>query len=100
MGQSKSKRIMFKPITIEEIKERLVFSHDHVFHVVLRLEASNKVFNESFTFSSSYKVVVMDNHDLSWKTLGSTPQQIDEYLISLHKDSEIEVLGFYEYEIE
>lgn len=91
---------MFKPITIEEIKERLVFSHDQVFHVVLRFINSKKVFNETFTFSSRYQVIIMDNHDLSWKPLGSTPQQIDEYVISLREDNEFEVLGFYEYETE
>lgn len=91
---------MFKPITIEEIKERLVFSHDQVFHVVLRIKHSSKIFNESFTFSSVYSVIVMDNHGLRWKPLGGTPQNIDDYFTSLLHESEFEVLGFYEYEIE
>ncbi len=100
MGQSKSKRIMFKPITIEEIKERLVFSSNHVFHVTLRFIENRKVFNESFTFTKNYHVLVMDNHDISWKPLGTTMQNLDEYIYSLHDNGEFEILGFYEYETE
>lgn len=91
---------MFKPITIEEIKNRLVFSHDQVFHVVLRFIEGKKIFNESFTFTDKYQVIVMDNHDLHWKRLGTNPQTLDEYLHSLHDNGEFEILSFYEYETE
>lgn len=91
---------MFKPITIEEIKERLVFSSNHVFHVVLKLNDSGKIFNESFTFTGNYLVIVMDNHDVSWKPLGTNPQILDDYLLSLSENNDFEVIGFYEYETE
>lgn len=91
---------MFKPITLEEIKDRLVFSHDQVFHVVLRFIKGKKVFNESFTFTNKNQVIVMDNHDLCWKPLGTDPQDFDEYLRSLYDNSDFEILGFYEYETE
>lgn len=91
---------MFKSITVEEIKDRLIFSHDQVFHVVLKQDDSEKIFTESFTFTTQYHVVVMDNHDVSWKPLGSTPQDFNKYILSLTKDTNFEVLGFYEYETE
>lgn len=91
---------MFKPITIEEIKDRLVFSNNHVFNVVLKLEQTGKFFTESFTFTSSYKVIVMDNHNINWAPLGSLPQDLDQYLTSLSEEPSFEIIGFYEYETE
>ena len=91
---------MFKPITIEEIKNRLVFSHDQVFHVVIKQDDSKNIFTESFTFTKGYHVIVMDNHNVSWSPLGTIPQDFNEYILSLNRDVSLEVLGFYEYETE
>lgn len=91
---------MFKPITIEEIKNRLVFSHNQVFNLTLKLKEENTIIQETFTFDSSYHIRVMNNISFRFSPVGSQVKSLDDYIFSLEEDNDVEILGFYEYETE